>query len=133
MRSTRLRRCQDRQRSCARVVGRSGYRPGMRYFHCTLVHGPAWDSTRGIREQDGWAAHAAFMDGLVADGFLVVGGPVGAGDVTAHLIHAADVDHVRARLAEDPWAADGHLEIGSLEPWALWLDGLALGSSAATG
>lgn len=102
----------------------------MRYFLCTLVHGPAWDSTRGIREQDGWADHAGFMDGLVADGFIVVGGPVGQGDVTAHLIHAVDSDQVRARLAEDPWAADGHLEIGSLESWALWLDGRALDSSA---
>jgi hypothetical protein len=29
---------------------------------------------------------------------------------------------IRDRLAEDPWAADGHLAVGSLERWALWLD-----------
>ena len=95
----------------------------MRHFLCTLVHGPTWDDTRGIREQDGWAEHATFMDGLVVDGFIVVGGPVGRGDYTAHLLHGDDVDQIRARLAEDPWSVDGHLAVGLLEPWSLWLDG----------
>lgn len=36
---------------------------------------------------------------------------------------AAGEDEIRARLAEDPWAAAGLLEVGSIEPWALWLDG----------
>jgi uncharacterized protein YciI len=95
----------------------------MPHFLCTLVHGPAWDDTRGPREQDGWVEHASFMDALVADGFLIVGGPVGDGRYTAHLLHAADEDQIRARLAEDPWSADGHLTVGLLEPWSLWLDG----------
>jgi len=95
----------------------------MRHFLCTLIHGPAWDDTRQVREQDGWVEHAAFMDALVADGFIVVGGPVGRGDYTAHLVDADDLDQIRARLAEDPWSVDGHLTVGLLEPWALWLDG----------
>jgi uncharacterized protein YciI len=95
----------------------------MAFFLCTLVHGPAWDDTRGIREQDGWSEHAAFMDTLVADGLIVVGGPVGPGDITAHLVEAEDSRRIRARLAEDPWAQDNHLAVGTLEPWALWLDG----------
>ena len=99
------------------------YDSGMRNFLCTLVHGPAWDDERGTREQDGWDEHAAFMDALVADGFIVVGGPVGPGSYTAHLIQAEDASEVRARLGEDPWAADGHLVVGLLEPWSLWLDG----------
>jgi uncharacterized protein YciI len=93
------------------------------YFFCTLLHGPSWDDSRGIRAQDGWEPHAAFMDGLVDDGFLIVGGPVGAGHYTAHLIESGDAAAVRARLAEDPWAVDGHLTLGTLEPWLLWLDG----------
>jgi hypothetical protein len=93
------------------------------YFFCTLIHGPAWDDARGIREQDGWHEHAAFMDRLVDDGLIVVGGPVGTGEYTAHLIEAADQEQVRARLAEDPWAQDSHLAVGSLQPWSLWLDG----------
>jgi uncharacterized protein YciI len=95
----------------------------MAYFLCTLLHGPAWDDSRGIRQQDGWQPHADFMDRLVEEGFIVVGGPVGAGDYTAHLIESSDRSAVRARLAEDPWARDGHLVVGVLETWRLWLDG----------
>ena len=99
----------------------------MSYFLCVLVHGPGWDDKRPIREQAGWAEHADFMDQLVDDGFIVVGGPIGAGDTTAHLIAADDERSVRARLAEDPWAEDGHLTVGSVRPWALWLDGRPAG------
>jgi len=105
----------------------------MRNFLSTLVHGPAWDDARGIREQAGWVEHAAFMDALVADGFVVVGGPVGPGNYTAHLIQAEDAGQVRARLAEDPWAVDGHLVIGLLETWSLWLDGRAARAGQSTG
>jgi hypothetical protein len=95
----------------------------MSTFALILVHGPGWDDSRPIREQDGWDEHAAFMDGLVEDGFIVVGGPLGAGDRTLHLIEATDEARIRSRLAEDPWARTRKLRVGSVEPWALWLDG----------
>jgi uncharacterized protein YciI len=88
-----------------------------------LGHGPAWDDTSGIREKDGWDNHAEFMTSLVADRLIVVGGPVGRGDFTAHLVEAADEQEIRNRLAEDPWAIDAHLTVESVEPWSLWLDG----------
>jgi uncharacterized protein YciI len=94
----------------------------MANFAVTLVHGPAWDDSRPIRQQRGWDAHAAFMDGLVDDGFLIIGGPIGDGDRTLHAVEAADEGEVRTSLGADPWAAAGLLEIGSIEPWALWLD-----------
>jgi|SRR5579875_2571750 uncharacterized protein len=94
----------------------------MANFALMLVHGPGWDDSRPIREQDGWEAHAAFMDGLVRDGFILLGGPLGDGHRTLHVVEAADEASVRRRLAEDPWARDGKLEVGSLQPWQLWLD-----------
>lgn len=94
---------------------------GMANFAVTLVHGPGWDDSRPIRKQDGWDAHAAFMDALVDDGFLIVGGPLGAGARTLHLIEADDERQIRARLSEDPWATADLLKVGSIEPWALWL------------
>ena len=60
-------------------VGGGQYGPGMANFAVRLVHGPNWDPGRPIREQDGWDEHAAFMDGLVKDGFIILGGPVGDG------------------------------------------------------
>jgi hypothetical protein len=101
------------------------YAAAVANFAVTLVHGPGWDSSRPIRSQDGWDEHASFMDGLVDDGFLIVGGPLGNGERTLHLVQASGEDEIRVRLAEDPWASAGLLGVGAIEPWALWLDGRA--------
>ncbi|WP_344064674.1 hypothetical protein [Microbacterium pumilum] len=44
------------------------------------------------------------MDGLVADGFLLIGGPLGDGHETLNLVEAEDEDAARRRFSEDPWA-----------------------------
>jgi len=59
---------------------------------------------------------------LVTDGFILVGGPVGDGQQTLHVVEACDETEVRRRVAEDPWATLGLLEVGAIQPWALWLD-----------
>jgi uncharacterized protein YciI len=115
-----------RLRQGGRIVGRGSYGPGMANFAVRLMHGPNWDPGRPIRGQDGWDEHAAFMDGLVEDGFIILGGPVGDGEQTLHAVEAADEDEIRTRLALDPWASAGLLRVGPVEPWALWLDGRGL-------
>src|SRR5437762_12510781 len=110
-------------------VGGGSYGPGMANFAVRLVHGPNWDPGRPIRGQDGWDEHAAFMDGLVEDGFIILGGPVGDGEQTLHAVEAAGEDEIRTRLALDPWASAGLLRVGSTERWALWLDGRGLGGA----
>jgi uncharacterized protein YciI len=102
------------------------------HFAVRLVHGPGWDSARPIRSHNSWDKHAAFMDRLVDDGFIVLGGPVGDGRATLHLVEAHDENEARTRLAEDPWAAAGLLQIGTIEPWALWLDSRQTGGPART-
>jgi hypothetical protein len=94
----------------------------MANFAVTMAHGPNWDRSRQIRDQDAWDEHAAFMDGLVNDGFVILGGPVGDGERALIAVEAADEDDIRARLGEDPWASMELLRIGAIEPWALWLD-----------
>ena len=94
----------------------------MANFALTLVHGHGWDESLDIREQPAWTEHAAFMDGLLAAGFILFGGPIGDGHQTLQVIKAHDQEQVRRRLAEDPWAGAGLLEVGSIRPWALWLD-----------
>lgn len=103
-------------------VGSGQYSPVMANFAVRLVHGPGWDPSRQIRDQGGWDEHAAFMDGLVEDGFVILGGPIGEGEQTLHVVEAADENEIEARLAGDPWASAGLLRIGVVEPWALWLD-----------
>jgi uncharacterized protein YciI len=65
------------------------------------------------------------MDGLVDDGFIILGGPVGDGAESLHVVDAADRGDIEERLAADPWATAGLLRIGVIEPWALWLDSRA--------
>jgi hypothetical protein len=45
-------------------------------FTVTRAKGPNWDHARGIREQQAWEEHAAFADGLVDRGIVILGGPI---------------------------------------------------------
>jgi uncharacterized protein YciI len=74
-----------------------------------------------MREQDGWEAHAAFMDGLVEEGFLVLGGPVGDGMRFLLAVDAENQTEIEARLAEDPWPSE-QLRLASIEPWEILLE-----------
>ena len=93
------------------------------FFALTTAHGPNWDAKRGIRQQDAWDEHASFMDGLVDEGLVVLGGPLAGGERALLLIEASDESEIRSRLSADPWADMGLLQIGSIEPWSIWLDG----------
>jgi uncharacterized protein YciI len=84
--------------------------------------GARWDPSRRMEEQADWPAHAAFMDGLVEAGFLVLGGPLADEVRVVHAIEAESEDDVRATLARDPWSGT-HLIVHSIEPWTIRLDG----------
>lgn len=85
--------------------------------------GPAWEPGRLMEEQSGWPAHAAFMDSLVADGFILLGGPLADERRTAHVVEAESEETIRATLARDPWS-ETHLLVESIDPWTIRLDGL---------
>ena len=92
------------------------------YFLVTIARGPTWDPARSRRTQIGWDEHAAFMDALVAEGVVVLGGPVGdvdEGDVLL-VFDVESEDAARAHLADDPWRGTV-LTIASVEPWSVWL------------
>jgi len=76
-----------------------------------------------MREQDAWDTHAAFMDGLVAEGFVVLGGPLGAGERILLVVDAEDEQDVRDRLATDPWSPMGLLTLVHVDAWTILLDG----------
>src|SRR5215468_11267639 len=86
------------------------------------VRGTAWNAALPMRAQALWAEHAAFMNALAAEGFVVLGGPVGAGDEVVLVIDAPSEETLRTRLAADPWSESGLLEIGRVEPWTILLD-----------
>ena len=83
--------------------------------------GPEWDASKPLEEQSGWPEHAGFMDGLVEDGFIVLGGPL-VGDRVGIAVEAESEEAVRATFARDPWS-ETHLRVDTVEPWTIRLDG----------
>lgn len=81
--------------------------------------GPEWAPAKERREQDGWDAHAEFMDGLSDQGIVVVGGPLDERRALLVMQHV-DEQTLRALLDQDPWV-NRILTIERLERWALWL------------
>jgi uncharacterized protein YciI len=75
-----------------------------------------------MEEHSGWQAHAAFMDGLVAHGFVVLGGPLADEHRVVLAVEAESEDTVRATLGRDPWSGT-HLVVDAIEPWTIRLDG----------
>jgi uncharacterized protein YciI len=94
----------------------------MAYFVVLRRTGPQWDPSLPMEEQSDWPAHAAFMDGLVASGFVVLGGPLADERRVVLAIEADSEDTVRATLGCDPWSGT-HLVVDAVEPWTIRLDG----------
>lgn len=83
--------------------------------------GPAWAVGKGAFEQPGVGDHAAFMDMLANEGWVLFAGPLDGtetGRIRALVIaDAADEAEVHQRLAADPWARSGHLVVTSIQSW----------------
>jgi len=91
------------------------------YFAVLRATGPAWDPALPIEGQPEWPVHAAFMNALADDGFIVLGGPVADRTRFLFLVSADGEDEIRERLAADPWVPMELLEIATIEPWEVLL------------
>ena len=99
----------------------AGVPEGGELFLVRVERGGPWDWSKDMRDQDLWSEHAHFMNGLVDDGLILLGGPV-AGDREAfHVVDAPSEDALRARFAEDPWARNGMLTVKGVERWTILL------------
>ncbi|HKZ05579.1 MAG TPA: hypothetical protein VJU81_08925 [Methylomirabilota bacterium] len=105
------------------------YASGMpTYMAVRRTRGPGWNAAASLRAQAQWTEHAAFMNGLVAEGFIVLGGPLGSGELREGeevllVVDSTSEADVHARFATDPWTASGLLVITRIEPWTVLLDG----------
>lgn len=99
----------------------AGIPEGTRLFLVRVERGGPWDWSKDMREQVEWAEHARFMNGLVDDGLIVLGGPIEGGREAFHVIDAPSEEALRTRLAEDPWARRGMLSVASVEGWTILL------------
>lgn len=97
----------------------------MSYFAVIREAGPAWTDDKGSFEQPGVNDHASFMNTLVDQGFVLVGGPLAGsehGRVRVLLIvDAASDTEIRSRLSDDPWSLTQRLVIVSIEVWNIFV------------
>jgi uncharacterized protein YciI len=98
----------------------------MPHFVLVRERSSGWDWSLPMRRQPEWEAHAAFMDALEAEGFIVAAGPLGSEDEAArvmHIVSAPDRETIDTRMAEDPWTPMHLLTSVSIEPWTVLLGG----------
>ena len=84
--------------------------------------GPNRDSSKGTREQPFWNEHAAFIDKLVDDGFILMGGPLVDEGGSLLIFNTEDENEVREKLKNDPWARHGILKLESVKRWEIFID-----------
>lgn len=84
-------------------------------------HGGPWDFSKNLREQELFDEHARFMDGLVDEGFVVLGGPLDERDVLL-VVETESEASVHTRLATDPWIENGMLMVTAVRPWTILLE-----------
>lgn len=96
--------------------------PLMTYYVVLRQRGEHWNASLPMRQQEQWEAHAAFMDALADEGFIILGGPLGDGEEQFLFIIAAQSEQaITARLADDPWVAPGLLRTVSVQRWNILL------------
>jgi uncharacterized protein YciI len=84
--------------------------------------GPNRDFSKGTREQPLWDEHAAFIDKLVDDGSILMGGPLVDEGGSLLILNAEDENEVREKLKNDPWAEHGILKLQSVKRWEIFID-----------
>lgn len=80
------------------------------------------DLSKGTREQAYWDAHAAFIDALVDDGFILLGGPLPDEGGAILVVRAEDDAAVHARLQDDPWYRNAILHLDGVKRWDIFID-----------
>jgi uncharacterized protein YciI len=94
---------------------------GHELFIVRVERGGPWDWSKDMRAQAQWTEHAHFMNALVDDGFILLGGPLENEREAFHVVEAPSEEALRARFAADPWAENGMLAVKSVERWTILL------------
>ncbi len=97
-------------------------KPPLIYYVVTLEEGEHWDARFPMRQQQYWEEHARLMDAFVADGFILLGGPLDGEERILLVLNAESEQAIEARFAVDPWIATGVRRIAKVERWEILLD-----------
>jgi len=91
----------------------------MKLFAVIRTRGKAWQPSVPLASQTDWDAHAAFMNNLHKEGFILFGGPLEDSPDVLLIIRAGTPDEVAQRFASDPWSSQDLLRISRISPWTL--------------
>ena len=86
--------------------------------------GPTWEPGGPVREQPGWDAHVAFVDALVEQGTLVMGGPYSDNSGTMMLLEGVDAAEAERILAGDPFIENQVFLLEEIREWTIFVDEL---------
>lgn len=99
--------------------------------------GQGWDRSRAMREQDFWPEHVDYVNRIVDEGRMLLGGPLGAVDPDGTfadpteavgsdrtyrvliVLEAADEQELSALMGEDPWSEHRVLETLAIYRWEM--------------
>jgi uncharacterized protein YciI len=88
--------------------------------------GPNRDRSKGTREQPFWDDHVVFIDKLVGEAFILMGGPLldeaGMPRGALLIVQADNQNEVREKLKHDPWLKRGILKLESITRWEIFID-----------
>jgi uncharacterized protein YciI len=96
----------------------------MSVFAVIREAGSAW-SEGGIAAQAGAGDHAAFMNTLAAEDFVLFAGPLARTELdrlrALVIVEAASEAEIHDRLADDPWERSGQLRTVTVDAWSLFV------------
>jgi uncharacterized protein YciI len=108
----------------------------MSLFAVTRDAGPGWTDGQGAFDQPAVNDHAAFMNSLADEGFVLFAGPLAGSEqdrIRVLLIaDASSATDVHRRLADDPWERTQRVVTTSVEQWNLLVGDERLGTQPAT-
>jgi uncharacterized protein YciI len=84
--------------------------------------GPNRDLSKGTGEQPFWDEHAEFIDRLVAEGFILMGGPLVDEGGSLLFFNTEDENEVREKMKNDPWLKHGIPKQESIKRWQIFID-----------
>jgi uncharacterized protein YciI len=84
--------------------------------------GSSRDFSKGTREQPFWDEHAKFIDQLVDEGFILMGGPLEDEGGALLILNVQDENELREKLKNDPWTTHRILKLESVKRWQIFID-----------
>ena len=91
-------------------------------FVIFFTPGTAWIAGKTSREQPYWTEHAAFMDALLEDGIVIMGGPFADYSSIMVILVASDEGEARDLFRRDPFVVQRIFHLSSVHEWLVFLD-----------